>query len=491
MVCRKETKMKIFGKSGSEILILALPGEVVSQGEYLLIEDGSGRSKLVVQVFNETYLDAPGLAEEIVRDQVMEASIRGAEHDPYEIKSVSSLIRDSRLLHCKARGIIKNGKFRTSHDWLPSRVSSKVSKISLKELFATVGRQGRRAIELGKGRSGEDFEILAETIDGRLNIITGKKESGKSHLAKMLSSSLVELGCFVFIFDINDEYTSLDVKKNGEQSSISSRMVRLVPGESMKLDLGYVGLRSMTSILQHTLDLPGASLREFIRIWDHLRKEDQLTMEELGQAISMWRANDFVKDALFARYHTLLSSRLFAKEGERSIRFEDIIAKFSKGALIVISLAHIPAHARRITIEFMLSKLVDLLEQRKIPPVFLFAEEAHLYLRETHWDDIVTRMRHFGIFTTFITNQPDALGAGVYRQADNVFLFNFTNDADLELISKATTADAETIKAIVRMLPQRSCMTLGKVVSDLPVVVEVRESELFTKGETRLFFMDA
>jgi len=480
--------MKVFGKSGNEILVLALPGETVSQGEYLLIEDVSNRSKMVIQVFNETYLDVPGLEEEIVRDQVMEASIKGAEHDPYEIKSVSSLIRDSRLLHCKARGIIKNGKFRTSHDWLPSRVNSKVSKISLKELFDTVGRQGRRSIELGKGKSGEDFEILAENIDGRLNIITGKKESGKSHLAKMLSSSLVELGCFVFVFDINDEYGSLDVKKNGEQSSISSRLVRLVPGESMKFDLEYVGLRSMTSILQHTLDLPGASLREFIRIWEHLNKEDQLTMEELGQAISMWRTNDFVKDALFARYHTLLSSKLFAREGERSMHFEDIIAKFPKGALIVISLAHIPSHARRITVEFMLSKLVDLLEKRKIPPVFLFAEEAHLYLRETHWDEIVTRMRHFGIFTTFITNQPDALGGGVYRQADNVFLFNFTNDADLELISKATTADAETIKAIVRMLPPRNCMALGKVVSDLPVILEVKESQLFTKGETRLFF---
>ncbi len=202
----------------------------------------------------------------------------------------------------------------------------------------------------------------------------------------------------------------------------------------------------------------------------------------------MWRTNDFVKDALFARYHTLLSSKLFAREGERSMHFEDIIAKFPKGALIVISLAHIPSHARRITVEFMLSKLVDLLEKRKIPPVFLFAEEAHLYLRETHWDEIVTRMRHFGIFTTFITNQPDALGGGVYRQADNVFLFNFTNDADLELISKATTADAETIKAIVRMLPPRNCMALGKVVSDLPVILEVKESQLFTKGETRLFF---
>ncbi|MBI2126846.1 MAG: ATP-binding protein [Thaumarchaeota archaeon] len=480
--------MRVFGKSGNEILILALPGEAASQGEYLVIEDGSPRKKMVVQVYNETYLDVAGLAEEIVRDQVMEASIRGAEHDPYDIKSVSSLIRDSRLLHCKVRGVIEDGHFRTSHDWLPSRVKSKVYRISLKDLFAAVGRPGKRIINLGKGRSGESFEILAESIDGRLNIITGKKESGKSHLAKMLASKIVELGGFVFVLDINDEYVSLDQKRTGEHSSISGRTFRLVPGGSLKFGLGYLGLRTMCSILQHTLEVPGASMREFIRIWEHLEREGNLSVDELGQAIASWRANEFVKDALFSRYHTLLSSGLFARRGDDSARFEDILSKLPKGGLIVLSLAHVPTHIRRMTVELLLSKLVELLEKRKIPPLFLFAEEAHLYLRETHWDDIVTRMRHFGIFTTFVTNQPDALGDGVYRQADNIFLFNFTNDSDLELISRATVADTETIKSIVRTLPPRNCMVLGKVVSDLPVLVEVKESELNTRGETRLFF---
>ena len=50
-------------------------------------------------------------------------------------------------------------------------------------------------------------------------------------------------------------------------------------------------------------------------------------------------------------------------------------------------------------------------------------------------------MRHFGIYTTFITNQPDAISDGIYRQVDNIFLFNFTNDNDLDKISKVSLAD--------------------------------------------------
>ena len=98
---------------------------------------------------------------------------------------------------------------------------------------------------------------------------------------------------------------------------------------------------------------------------------------------------------------------------------------------------------------------MELLERTQIPPVFLFAEEAHLYVRDTYWEDIITRMRHFGIYATFITNQPDAINDGIYRQVDNIFLFNFTNDNDLDKISKVSLADRDTIRSIVKTLPQR------------------------------------
>src|SRR6266700_1104501 len=86
---------------------------------------------------------------------------------------------------------------------------------------------------------------------------------------------------------------------------------------------------------------------------------------------------------------------------------------------------------------------------------FLFAEEAHLYLRDTYWDDIVTRMRHIGLFTTFITNQPDTVQEAIYRQADNVFIFNFTNEHDIAAIGKVAKADSDTIRYRVRGIPTR------------------------------------
>jgi DNA helicase HerA-like ATPase len=139
-------------------------------------------------------------------------------------------------------------------------------------------------------------------------------------------------------------------------------------------------------------------------------------------------------------------------------------------------------------VELLLGKLKELLSKEAISPIFLFAEEAHLYLRDTYWDDIVTRMRHLGLFTTFITNQPSSIQETIYRQVDNIFLFNFLNDRDLEAISRVAKIDVESVKLIVKELPPRHCLIIGDAVQNFPLVVNVRSLDVDTMGETRYFF---
>jgi DNA helicase HerA-like ATPase len=97
-------------------------------------------------------------------------------------------------------------------------------------------------------------------------------------------------------------------------------------------------------------------------------------------------------------------------------------------------------------------------------------------------------MRHFGIFLTFITNQPDSLDVTVYRQADNVFLFNFINEKDLEMIAQSSRIDGDTVRELVRSLPSRKCLSIGKAVRDLPIVIKVRELPYDMRGRTKKFF---
>jgi hypothetical protein len=82
----------------------------------------------------------------------------------------------------------------------------------------------------------------------------------------------------------------------------------------------------------------------------------------------------------------------------------------------------------------------------------------------------------------------DSISEGVYRQADNIFLFNFTNDHDLLTVSKASRVDAETVISLARELPPYYCLVLGKVVNDLPFVVKVKPLGVKVMGRTRFFF---
>ena len=476
--------MKILSKNGNELLLLAMKEDSAAKGDYLLIEDRS--KSMVVQVYDEEYLSSQALIEDIVKEEVVNASSMENLHDPLNIGSLSRLVRDARVFRTKIRASVNDGKLSSDVTWLPSRVESRIRRIAMKELSSLLGRYGVFAIPIGRAGREEEFEIYAEDLDGKLSVITGKKESGKSHLSKMLIKTLVQYGAFVIVFDLNNEYGGLGWSCDGVPSSIHQQVKILEPGKTLRFTLNYCGKTAISGMLKNALDMPAASLREFLRIWDWCESKQSLSIDSIGNAVNTWNINELVRDALVSRYHVIQSSRLFTN-GEGSLQFEDIISGKS-GAAMIINMGEISPTVRRMVVELVLSKIVDLLEHKKIPPIFLFAEEAHIYVRDTYWEDIITRMRHFGIYTTFITNQPDALSDGVYRQVDNIFLFNFTNDNDLDKISKVSLADNDTIRSIVRTLPQRHCLAIGKAVCDLPVVIKVAAAEVLTLGETKKFF---
>jgi uncharacterized protein len=476
--------MKILSKNGNELLLLAMKEDSAAKGDYLLIEDRN--KSMVVQVYDEEYLSSQALIEDIVKEEVVNASSTENIHDPLNIGSLSRLVRDARVFRAKIRASVNDGKLSSDVTWLPSRVESKVRRIEMKELDSLLGRSGIFPIPLGRTGHEEEFEIYAEDLDGKLTVITGKKESGKSHLSKMLIKTLVQYGAFVVVFDLNNEYGGLGWNRAGVPSSIHKQIRVLEPGKTLRFTLDYCGKTAVSGMLKNALDMPAASLREFLRIWDSCENKQSLSIDAIGNAVNTWNINELVRDALVSRYHVIQSSRLFIN-GEGGLQFEDIISGKS-GAAMVINMAEVSPTVRRMVVEIVLSKIVDLLEHKQIPPIFLFAEEAHIYIRDTYWEDIITRMRHFGIYTTFITNQPDAISDGIYRQVDNIFLFNFTNDNDLDKISKVSLADNDTIRSIVRTLPQRHCLAIGKAVCDLPMVIKVAASEVLMLGETKKFF---
>ncbi|MEM3644918.1 MAG: ATP-binding protein [Candidatus Bathyarchaeia archaeon] len=484
--------MRLYKKTGNTIHIISFPDEDVEKGCYLIIEDKKAGKSMVVQVIDVQFANVPGIMEELLREPLIDDPVKGDDVDPFDITSHILYVQDARLLVCKIHGTIENGKLSSNSSWLPSRTHSIIHRLPIEKLMEIVNTAIKYPVNLGETIENTPITIDISKLDGKLNIITGRKGAGKSHLSKILVLGLVKHGATVVIFDLNGEYKNLGLNLDGEKNEFYEKIHVLIPGENFKVTLAQAGLPVIIKILVHALNLPGTSSREFRHIWRFLEERNMLSLQEIGEAIRRWQCNQQVKDALFSRYYTLLHTNFFTDNMDGSVNFESLLqeSERNQGGAIIIDLSNSSSIDRQIIVEYVLAKLQDLLSQWKIRAVFLFAEEAHLYLKETYWDDIVTRMRHFGIFTTFITNQPDTIKENIYRQADNIFLFNFVNEHDLEVISRAAKVDAETTISIVRDLPPHHCLMLGDVVRDFPLIVKVRPLRVKAMGETRLFFIE-
>ena len=473
--------MRIYRKEADEVQLIAFPDEHVHKGDYFVIEDQSQSRGLLVQAIDLQYANVPGVLEDILRDVMTDGELSGEDVDPLNISSQVDALKDTRLAVCKIRGTIaQDGSLSPSTSWLPSRTSSKIRPYAVNKLIMNGGKM---PVKLGHNE-GEPISVDASGLDGGLNIITGRKGSGKSHLAKLLLLSMAGWGAPCIVLDVNGEYINLHKSKDGRQSS--ARLTVLAPRSGLNFSMAKLGLRTVAGVLSHALDLPATSSKVFTTIWKDLEARGDLTLPMVIQAVQSWSCHDSVREALTSRLQVLTESGLF--DEANPLTEERILHTIEGGGVLVVNLKNQSQIVRRILVEIFLGELTKILSSNWLKAAFLFAEEAHLYLRDTYWDDIVTRMRHIGLFTTFITNQPDTVQEAIYRQADNVFIFNFTNEHDIEAIGKVAKADSDTIRYLVRGIPTRRCLLLGNVVKDLPMMVDVEQLDVRTMGETRLFF---
>jgi DNA helicase HerA-like ATPase len=481
--------MQVYRLDGKDVDIVSCPSDDVRKGDYILIEDSTSDSGLIVQVVNIGYANVPGVLADILRESSSE-TIEGRDFDSLKIQSFVDMIKDAKVFKCKVRRALFGGILSYDVSWIPPRTSSGLMKISDKDLLKIVGSEGERSIVIGSLKGGAEVSLPLSSIDGGLNIITGRKGAGKSHLSKILVLDLVSNGGICMVLDVNGEYINLGYSSDGEKTALGEKIHVLSPGGNFKVTLKYTGLNVFLSIASSVLDLPANSAWEIRRIWKHLEEDNALSIKRFGEAVASV-SNPYVRDALLRRYEILVGSGLFTDNVYEAATLEEWMWRMKYGGAIIINLRGLPSALCRIVVEFILSKLTHLLERRFMRAAFLFAEEAHLYLRQTYWEDIVTRMRHLGIFSTFITNQPDSVSTSIYRQADNIFLLNFTNENDLAIVSKAAMVDVETVNAIAKELPPHHCLILGKVVNDFPIVVKIRELRVKAMGETRFFFKES
>ncbi|MEM7030751.1 MAG: ATP-binding protein [Chloroflexota bacterium] len=392
--------------------------------------------------------------------------------------------------------------------WIPTR-DVVVERTSDEEVFSNATNDLGHPLLLGQTLAGHDFFVEGQDLE-KVNVITGVKGSGKSHLSKVILLRLIEQGAPCIVFDINREYIHLpQVEIDRETGEVTKQgVVHLEAGGNFRLGVRQFGLTPLLTLLNR-FGLPEVSALYFENrlrsLWAEAaameRQHGQAPYIGLEQLIEMAEDNEFghganslvVNQAIRSRLEAVKNTEIFARNAREAASLNVAYQMIRNGGALVIDISSLSNLAREGFVQAIIELVKDIClqeitqETHRYP--FIFFEEAHLYVSRQSIDYIVTRSRHLGITSFFVTNMIHGLDETILRQADNLFLLRIPFEDDVRHVSRGAAADYETMSAFVQRLRKHHALAIGTVTAQYPLMFKVDALEgINTAGETRYFF---
>jgi hypothetical protein len=287
------------------------------------------------------------------------------------------------------------------------------------------------------------------------------------------------------VFDLNAEYLNLRKADDHTPNRYADRMVTFTPYVTEETDfervltipvheLSYDDFATFVNIQRDS-----ATYLYLIQFW-RKHKDVTFTLDDLERFV-MAIENDYVREGLLQRLEVARISGLFGPNAVTGF----IKAMHESGGAIIFNLSEISHWERKIAVEFILRRLVRLGQAKEFEAVSLFLEEAQLYVERENMIDIITRMRHSGIFPTFITNTPRTLPDDVFALLDNLIAFSFRNEDELRQLARSGLIDQKSINTLPH-LEKQQCIAVGKITSQYPLFLEIQpQADALMGGETR------
>jgi hypothetical protein len=339
-------------------------------------------------------------------------------------------------------------------------------------------------IFLGRTLEGEEFSPGGRALE-KVNVIVGAKGSGKSHLAKVILLGLIRAGAPCLVLDVNREYGGLP--------GVRTYSV----GKDFKLGVREIGVEAL-SVMLEAFGTPATSLlyfetrlsKLFQEKKDFVGTDELISMAEEGEfyPTQSGYAADAVNRTLRSRLEALKLTGMVARSPLEASSFAGGWKEIREGGAVAFDLSGLSTPARMGFAQALLRFLFALVEEEEKVP-FVFFEEAHLYVTPQGIDALVTRARHTGITSFFITNTPTALPEGVLRAADNLFVFRLPLEEDIKWVAKSGMIEESSLFILVKALPQHACLALGEISGRYPLILgpdPLLGCE--TRGKTRYYF---
>ncbi|MBI2877430.1 MAG: DUF87 domain-containing protein [Candidatus Tectomicrobia bacterium] len=479
-------------------------------GENLCIRERESGSGLIVQIIEFRMVTYPALIREQLQLVIGEAHsglvpqlldyLAGED----ALDGDTSQIRNLKIAIAKIRKLT-GSRWDQWDGWIPTR-DVEITRTRDEEVFHNCIDRLENALHLGQTLRGEPFFIEGQDLE-KVNIITGVKGSGKSYLSKVILLELIERGAPCIVFDINKEYIHLP---RHEVDPVTGRVlqkgiIHLKAGDNLKLGVRQFGLSPlMTMLTKYGLPEVSAMYLEnrVFKLLEEMERAEKVGKKSpfvgIQHLIEMAEENEYaqsevVNGAIRSRLEAVKNTGIFAAKAQEAISIHEQYQQIREGGALVIDVSTLSNLARYGFVQAIIEMVKGICETEiaqgtdRFP--FVFFEEAHLYINKNTIGYIVTRSRHLGITSFFVTNMVGGLDETVLRQVDNLFLLYLPFEDDVRHIGKSAMTDQETISSFVRRLRSHHSLIIGNVTRQYPVIIKVKYLEgIHTAGETQYFF---
>lgn len=488
--------MEIATIKGDEVYLIYHPIDASAEvgQQFRILELPDRTQGLIVQIISNDSLEYVGLQQELIQRVLEDRLATVVSH--LDRESGMGEMRSLKIATAKIRKRIVNGEWCPWGGWIPTR-NVVIEPVEVDELLDNVLASSNFPITFS-AINGYPVHLSGEGLN-MVNVITGVKGTGKSHTAKHLVLQLANYRVPVIVFDINGEYVNLP----------DAQVLRW--GNNFLPSLDEVGYRALQRLINSVYPLPDNSQAVFSTqlpgVWAERRRfctsrKQAFTIDIPFLRNQTWSSNQRVQDAIQDRLQTIDRLGLFHRYqpsgagSPGSVRhIYDKAAGDEKtpGCPIVFDMRTLTSQEQQALVRAINDTLEDICTQEANPKTgrgcfpFVFYEEAHFYIQEATIINIITRGRHIGMATVFVTNTPQELPRMVFRQLDNLFLLGLTHNDDIRNVSNSSFTDEATIRSFATRMPQYHGLIIGNVTSRYPLVVTIDDlpEGVPTSGQTR------
>ncbi len=439
-------------------------------GEALHLEPRTSNGPgVIAQVIGYDSAGYPG-DKEVALGELLESAI-AERHDVVQGEPALVDLKEIKVAKCKIRKLVKGGAWLDWDGHIPGR-NVKITSVPGDELVRQIlPTDPAHPVDIASYQ-GTQIPVEASALD-KVNVLVGNKGSGKSHTAKLIVEALRQHKAACWIYDINREFVGLP----------NADVIRI--GQDFKLSLAEVGFAFLMAVIEDIGPLQETSRGAFENVGPRLMAEEMkrnkgfATIEYLEERAGQGRfhSSEMVNQAIETRLRMVRHTGLFADDPKSETLVDRFCRISEAGKFLVFDLAELPPRRLKALTRGLNRRLESICNEERANGTgrfpFVFLEEAHFYASPEEILNLITRGRHLGLTTFFITNTPGNLPEVVFRQVDNLICTGLGHSADLRTVAKSALSDEDTLQSLAIGLRKTEALVVGRLTAGFPLVVEI------------------